>query len=135
MRLKKAVMQLLQWERVCRVATADRSGRPHLTPACQVVAGGKIYFAVGSGSKKAANLRRNPALALLADVYSEDWPRLAGVMIQGRAKLIERGPRFRKIRTLLYQKYPQYPKEASLDEGDSVIVEVTPERLASWGVG
>jgi hypothetical protein len=26
--------------------------------------------------------------------------------VQGRARLIERGPRFRKIRALLYKKYP-----------------------------
>jgi len=134
MQLKKAVRELLQWERVCRVATVDRSGRPHLTPVCQVVAEGKIYFATGSDSKKIANLRRNPRLALLTDIYTEDWPRLIGVMIEGRAKLIERGPLFRKIRTRLYQKYPQYPEEAALEVGDSVIVEVTPERVASWGV-
>ncbi|GEM_PF-2060854 len=29
---------------------------------------------------------------------------------------------------------PQYPKEAAVEEGDSVIVEVTPERVASWGI-
>lgn len=35
MRLRKAVIQLLRWERICRVATAARSGKPHLTPVCQ----------------------------------------------------------------------------------------------------
>lgn len=134
MRLEKALTDLLRWERVCRVATVDRTGTPHLTPVCQVVTGGKIYFAIEYDGKKAANLRRNPRLAVLTDLYTEDWPRLVGVMIQGRAKLIERGPRFRKIRTLLYQKYPQYPQEAALNEGDSAIVEVTPERVASWGI-
>lgn len=134
MRLKKAVIDLLQLERVCRVATADRTGMPHVTPVCQIVANGKIYFAVGSDGKKAANLRRNSRLAVLADVYTEDWPRLIGVLIQGRARLIERGPQFRTIRKLLYQKYPQYPEEGAVEEGDSVIVEVTPERVAAWGI-
>jgi len=54
-------------------------------------------------------------------------------MVQGSAKLIEKGPRFRKIRQLLYTKYPQYPREAALDEKDSLIVEVTPTRIFSWG--
>ena len=54
-------------------------------------------------------------------------------MVQGEPRLIERGPRFRKIRALLYKKYPQYPSEAALDEKDSVIVEVTPTHIFSWG--
>jgi hypothetical protein len=55
-------------------------------------------------------------------------------MVQGKASLIERGPRFRKIRSLLYKKYPQYPSEAALDESDSIIVEVTPTRIFTWGM-
>lgn len=71
MRLKKALADLLRLERVCRVATADRTGTPHLTPVCQVVAGGKIYFAIEYDGKKAANLRRNPRLAVLTDLYTQ----------------------------------------------------------------
>jgi hypothetical protein len=54
-------------------------------------------------------------------------------MVQGSAALIQGGPRFRKIRDLLYRKYPQYPKESALGERDSVIVEITPRRVSSWG--
>ena len=43
-------------------------------------------------------------------------------------------PRFRKIRSRLYAKYPQYPGEAALDESDSVVVEVIPTHVFSWGV-
>jgi hypothetical protein len=52
-------------------------------------------------------------------------------MVQGTAALIDKGPRFRRIRALLYRKYPQYPDEAALDESDSIIVEVTPTRVFS----
>jgi hypothetical protein len=38
--------------------------------------------------------------------------------------------RLKKVLTIS----PQYPKEAAVEEGDSVIVEVTPERVASWGI-
>jgi hypothetical protein len=55
-------------------------------------------------------------------------------MVQGTTTLIDKGPRFRKIRGLLYRKYPQYPDDAALDESDSVIVEVTPTHVFSWGV-
>jgi PPOX class probable F420-dependent enzyme len=134
MRLKKAVAQLIHAERTCRVATVDEAGRPHVVPVCQAVADGKIYFASGSDARKIKNLAANPRVALTVDLYSEAWSHLKGVMVQGDAALIDKGPRFRKARALLYAKYPQYPDEAELDESDSVIVEVTPTSVFSWGL-
>ena len=134
MRLTKAVIELIDGERICRVATVNDAGMPHLIPVCQVVRDGKIYFASGHDGRKVLNLRANPRLALTVDLYSEAWAHIKGVMIQGRATLIEKGPRFRRIRALLYKKYPQYPVRAALDESDSVIVEMTPARVFSWGI-
>ncbi len=54
-------------------------------------------------------------------------------MIKGEGKIVEKGPLFQEARRLLYQKYPQYEKEAALEEGESAIVEVTPLRIFSWG--
>ncbi len=134
MRLKKAVGRLIERERVCRVATAGASGMPHLVPVCQVVADGTIYFASGNDGRKVLNLAENPRVAVTVDLYSDDWAHLKGVMVQGRATVIARGPKFRRIRALLYRKYPQYPHEAALDESDSVVVEVTPTRVFTWGL-
>src|SRR3990172_10834761 len=134
MRLKKKVAKLIEWERVCRVATVGASGMPHLVPVCYVVLNGKVYFASGSDGKKVMNLKTNSRLALTVDLYSDDWTQLKGVMVQGRAKVITKGPAFRRIRARLYEKYPQYPEEAALDESDSAIVEVTPTHVFSWGI-
>ena len=134
MRLRKAVTRLFERERVCRVATAGAGGVPHLVPVCQVVAGGKIYFASGNDGRKVLNLAENPRVAVTVDLYSDDWAHLKGAMVQGRATVIARGPTFRRIRALLYRKYPQYPREAALDPSDSVVVEVTPTRVFTWGL-
>jgi nitroimidazol reductase NimA-like FMN-containing flavoprotein (pyridoxamine 5'-phosphate oxidase superfamily) len=134
MRLKKALAKLVEWERVCRVATTSAAGAPQVVPVCHVLVGGKIYFASGGDARKVRHLRSNPRLAVTVDLYSEDWSNLKGVMIQGKARLIERGPRFRQIRALLYKKYPQYPQEAALEESEAVVVEITPSRVFSWGV-
>jgi nitroimidazol reductase NimA-like FMN-containing flavoprotein (pyridoxamine 5'-phosphate oxidase superfamily) len=134
MRMKKAVADLIHRERICRVATAGTSGMPHLVPVCQVVDDGKICFASGKDGRKVLNVRANPRVAVTVDLYSEAWSHLKGVMVQGEAALIDKGPRFRKIRALLYEKYPQYPDDAALDESDSVIVEVTPTRVFTWGL-
>ncbi|HLC40638.1 MAG TPA: pyridoxamine 5'-phosphate oxidase family protein [Methylomirabilota bacterium] len=132
--MKKKVAKLIEWERVCRVATVGASGMPHLVPVCHVVMNGKIYFASGGDGKKVLNLKANSRLALTVDLYSDDWVQLKGVMVQGKAQLITKGPAFRKIRARLYTKYPQYPEEAALDESDSVIIEVTPTHVFSWGM-
>jgi len=134
MRLKKSLAKLIAWERVARVATASATGTPHLVPVCHVLADGKLYFASDAGARKVRNLKANPRIAVTVDLYSDDWSNLKGVMLQGTTRLIEKGPRFRKIRRLLYAKYPQYPDEAALEESEVVIVEVTPARVFSWGV-
>jgi len=132
-RLRKAEARFIQWERVCRVATVGESGWPHNVPVCHVLDGGRLYFASGNDARKVLNLRAIPRVTLTIDLYSDHWEDLKGVMVQGTAKLIEKGPRFRRVRALLYKKYPQYPDEAALDEKDSVIVEVTPTHIFSWG--
>jgi nitroimidazol reductase NimA-like FMN-containing flavoprotein (pyridoxamine 5'-phosphate oxidase superfamily) len=131
MRLTKAQAKMLEWERVAHVATVG-SGMPHLVPVCHVVVGGKIYFGSGRRGRKVRNVRANARLALTVDVYSDDWSQITGVMVQGTGRVIERGPRFRRLRRRLYAKYPQYPREAALGESDSVIVELTPTHVFSW---
>jgi nitroimidazol reductase NimA-like FMN-containing flavoprotein (pyridoxamine 5'-phosphate oxidase superfamily) len=134
MRLKKSLGQLVEWERVCHVATVSPRRIPHMVPVCHVVVNGKLYFASEKDARKVRNLRATPSIAVTVDLYSDDWAQLKGVMIQGTAKLIDKGPRFREIRKRLYAKYPQYPQQAALAESDSVIVEVTPANVFSWGL-
>ena len=132
-KLTGKVAEFVQWERVCRVATSGTSGMPHAVPVCHALSGGKIVFASGDEGRKVKNLAENPQVTVVVDAYSDTWSTLRGVMIQGRARVVQRGPRFRRGRDLLYRKYPQYPREAALSPSDSVIVEVTPVRIFSWG--
>jgi len=133
-RLNKKVSRLIARERVCRVATAGSDGKTHLVPVCHVMAGDKIYFGSGNDARKVTNLRENPRIAVTIDLYSEEWSELKGVMVQGTATLIERGPRFKQARDRLYQKYPQYRKEAAIAPSDSVVIEVTPTHVFTWGL-
>jgi nitroimidazol reductase NimA-like FMN-containing flavoprotein (pyridoxamine 5'-phosphate oxidase superfamily) len=131
--LKKEVAVLVGRERVCRVATAGTSGMPHLVPVCHVFHDGKLYFGSGNDGRKVVNLKENGQLAATVDVYSDAWNTLRGVMLQGTARLIGGGPEFRRIRARLYAKYPQYPDDAAIEESDSVIVELTPTHVFTWG--
>ncbi len=117
---------------VVRVATVSKNGRPQVTPVCHVVAQGKIYWATDFGAVKLANLKRHKWVALVADEYRADWHKTGGVEAQGKAKLYREGPVFRRARDLLYRKFPVYRKNSPFDEGEAVIIEVTPEKLFHW---
>ena len=134
MRLKKSLAKLVEWERLCRVATVSAAGVPHVVPVCHVLDDGKVYFASETGARKICNLRDNPHVTVTVDLYSDEWSSLKGVMIQGTGALVSQSARFRKIRRLLYAKYPQYPDMSAIGERDSVIVEVTPRHAFSWGM-
>jgi PPOX class probable F420-dependent enzyme len=133
MRIKKAIAKFIGRERVVRVATVSPEGQPHVVPVCHLLLDDKLYFASDTDARKVRNLKANPRVTVTVDLYTEDWSNLKGAMIQGTTKLIARNARFRRLRTLLYEKYPQYPEEASLDAKGTVIVEVTPTNIFSWG--
>ncbi|MBI3826333.1 MAG: pyridoxamine 5'-phosphate oxidase family protein [Candidatus Rokubacteria bacterium] len=133
-RMTRKVEKLVGRERVCRVATVGDGVMPHCVPVCQVVDGGKIYFGSGDEAGKVKNLEATPHVCVTVDLYSDDWSQIKGVMVQGTVELIARGPRFRKIRDLLYAKYPHYRTDAALSPSDSVIVEVTPTHVFTWGL-
>ena len=134
MKLKKTEKDFISLQRVIRVTTVDKMGVPHNVPVCHVMEGNYIYFATGKKSKKVKNLTENSKVALVCDEYSEIWSYLRGILIQGEARIISKGTTFRKPRMLLYQKYPQYEKEAPIEEGKTVIIEVVPQNVVSWGL-
>ena len=133
-KLSKKAADLVARERVCRVATVSAEGQPHLVPVCHVLAGGKLYIGSGDDATKVRNLEANPHITVTVDLYSDHWASLKGVMVQGRAKLIERGPAFQRAKRRLYEKYTHYAKDAALSPSDSVIIEVTPTHVFSWGL-
>jgi len=133
--LSKAAATFIALERVCRIATASPEGQPHLVPVCHVVAGGKIYLGSSDRGPKVRNLKANPRITVTVDLYSDHWGSLKGVMVQGRAKIIERGPAFHRAKKKLYAKYSNYAADAALSPSDSVIIEVVPAHVYMWGIG
>jgi nitroimidazol reductase NimA-like FMN-containing flavoprotein (pyridoxamine 5'-phosphate oxidase superfamily) len=129
---KAKQMKFLSVAPVIRVATANRRGRPQVTPVCHVVWKEKVHWASDFGAAKLANLKRRPWVALVADVYKNNWRKMGGVMVQGKAKIYEKGPVFVAVRERLYTKYKVYKSNAGFGEGEAAIVEVTPKRRFDW---
>jgi nitroimidazol reductase NimA-like FMN-containing flavoprotein (pyridoxamine 5'-phosphate oxidase superfamily) len=129
---KTKKLKFLNQQPVIRVATVGRSGRPQVTPVCHVVSDGRIYWASYLDAAKLANISHHRTVALVADVYQDNWKNLCGVMAQGKARIFKNGSVFRRVRGLLYSKFPLYKSNHSFDEGGAVIIEVTPTKLISW---
>jgi nitroimidazol reductase NimA-like FMN-containing flavoprotein (pyridoxamine 5'-phosphate oxidase superfamily) len=129
---KAKKLKFLSDAEIIRVATIDRRGRPQVTPVCHVVSAGKVYWASDVDAEKIANIEHHHSVALVADVYKSTWKDIGGVMAEGNAKIVKGGPLFRKIREMLYKKFTVYRSKAPLEEGEAVIIEVTPSRMISW---
>lgn len=136
MKFKKNEEAFLQNARVVRVATADAEGNPHVVPVCPVFDRGVICLGTDASTRKVRNLRQNPRIAVNFDEYTEDWSRLAGMLVQGRTEILSQSsPQFPRIRKLLYEKFPQYQdKEFRLEGKGVLIIRVIPEKVVSWGL-
>jgi nitroimidazol reductase NimA-like FMN-containing flavoprotein (pyridoxamine 5'-phosphate oxidase superfamily) len=132
MKFNKSEEAFLKTARVMRVATCGEHG-PHVVPVCPVFDRGSIYFGADKVTKKIEHLERDPRTAVVFDEYSDDWNRICGVMIQGRAEFITGGPQFRRIRDLLFAKFEPY-KQETLPQDESLVVRVIPEHKTSWGL-
>lgn len=121
--------------RVARLATVDRSGRPHLVPLVFALEGDTVVSAVDHKPKRSAALRRlaniaaNPRVALLVDEYGEDWDDLWWVRADGSAMVMEPGSRlWEKALDQLVARYEQY----RLRRPDGPVIAVAVERWSGW---
>ncbi|HXR14511.1 MAG TPA: TIGR03668 family PPOX class F420-dependent oxidoreductase [Solirubrobacteraceae bacterium] len=100
------------------LATADRSGAPHIVPIVFALAGETIYNAVDRKPKRTTELRRlanaraNPRAAVLVEHYSEDWEQLWWVRAEGGARVVAaEAPEGAAALELLAARYEHYRRE------------------------
>jgi PPOX class probable F420-dependent enzyme len=101
--------------RVARLATADRAAHPHLVPIAFVLDGDRVYSAVDAKPKRTtalrrlANVRENPAVALLVDHYDDaDWEALWWARADGRGRVLDPAePEAARAVALLRGRYPR----------------------------
>ena len=134
-----AVEEFIERARVARLATIDSEFKPHLVPVVFVFNGNHFFIPVDEKRKTAKpeklkrirNIQYNPNVTLLIDEYSEDWTKLAFVMIQGKASVAtkeEGNIQVRQAYKKLMIKYLQYQK---VGLGERCII-ITPKKVASW---
>jgi PPOX class probable F420-dependent enzyme len=131
--LRAAAAEFVARQRVGHLATVTAGGEPHVVPISAALDGDRLVFATDTDTQKVRNLRGDPHVALCFDEYTEIWASLQQVIVYGRAVVVESGPEFVRDRNLLYEKYEQYETEAPIDEPGSVVVEVSIDRVTTFG--
>ncbi|HEU5288183.1 MAG TPA: TIGR03668 family PPOX class F420-dependent oxidoreductase [Candidatus Limnocylindria bacterium] len=127
--------------RVAHLATADQYSRPHVVPIVFVLHGDTLYFPLDRKPKRdddwhmlrrVRNIETNGRVSIVIDRYDEDWSKLAWVLLEGVATILESGSERDEAARALAEKYAQYAGSA-LD--GRPVVRVTVERRVSWSAG
>jgi PPOX class probable F420-dependent enzyme len=135
--LNEVDRRFLDKTRVGRLATADKSGVPHVIPVCYAVSENTLYITIDEKPKRrdvplkrVRNMLENPNAAFVADHWDEDWSRLGWVMLRGRAEILYDGREHDRAQALLRGRYPQY---RAMNLADLPVIALRIEHASSWG--
>ena len=128
----------LSAQRVARLATVNKEGKPYVVPVCYAFDGSFFYVALDEKPKsvppthlkRVRNILENPRVGLVVDVYGEDWARLHYIMVNGEAGLLPPGTMAHtRAVDLLRDKYPQY---RSMSIEDRPLIGIGPLTVYEW---
>ncbi|MDA4137410.1 MAG: pyridoxamine 5'-phosphate oxidase family protein [Thaumarchaeota archaeon] len=123
-------VKFLKSHDLCRLATASEDGMPHVTPVIYALDGDAFVIAADYGTKKLANLKKNPKVSLVVDEYGESNK---GLMIQGECTTLEKGAEYLRLLRVLLDRF-EYYRENPWGEGEAPILRIVPEKIAVWGL-
>jgi len=126
--MKKKDLEFLRRHELARLATASKTGMPHVTPVIYAMDGENVVIATDYGTKKLKNLKENHQVSLVVDDYDPN----RGVVIQGSCKIHEMGSEYRHLLKILYKTFEYYRKNP-WKEGESPILKITPTKIVGWG--
>lgn len=130
MQFSKAEQRFLEENEVGRLATIGPDGMPHVVPVCYILTSGAFWVATDYGTRKYRNLQQNDRVALLVDVgYDSNQ----GLLLQGRAKIFEKGQEFRRIYAVFFKKFA-WVRDAPWKEGEAPFITIMATWKASWGL-
>ena len=115
---------------LARLATSSADGMPHVVPVSYVFKDAIFLIAVDYETKKYRNLLHNLKVALVVDAARPN----RGVMVQGHAKIFEKGPEFLSAYEIFHRKF-SWVRADPWKEGEAPFIRIKPSTKASWGFG
>ncbi|MBA4866230.1 pyridoxamine 5'-phosphate oxidase family protein [Streptomyces sp. PSKA54] len=129
--------EFLSTERTCRVATVSPDGAPHASPLFFAWDGTSLWLYSITRSKRWADLRRDPRIAVVVDA-GEEYGELRGVELTGSVEFVGEAPRtgeeaFPELEAperLFAQK--NFGMDRMPHDGRHAWLRLTPKAIASW---
>lgn len=123
-------------QRTCRVATASRDGRPHVSALWFAWDGRALWLYSLTRSRRWADVRRDPRIAVIVD-DGREYGELRGAELSGTAVTVGEAPRrgeacpaLEAPERLFAAKY--FELDAMPYDGRHAWLRLTPRSLVSW---
>ncbi|GGL24484.1 pyridoxamine 5'-phosphate oxidase family protein [Streptomyces violaceoruber] len=123
-------------QRTCRVATVSADGAPHVSTLWFVWDGASMWLYSVVRSRRWADLRRDPRVAIVVDT-GEEYDELRGVELSGRVAFVGEAPRTGELcaeldfpETLFARK--NFGVQEMPHDGRHAWLRLTPEKVVSW---
>ena len=142
--MRQRALDFIEAHSEAHLATVDAEGQPSVVPICYAFDRENIYSAIdekpksvpASSLKRLRNIQINPKVSLVVDDYSDDWNRLAYVLVTGEAVVLwpegESPAEHARAVVMLREKYWQYSR-MSIEA--SPLIKITPLKLKMWTFG
>ncbi|MFF3486701.1 pyridoxamine 5'-phosphate oxidase family protein [Streptomyces sp. NPDC002701] len=128
--------EFLTTQRTCRVATVSADGAPHVSTLWFAWDGKSLWLYSITRSKRWADLRRDPRVAVVVDT-GEEYGELRGVELSGSVEVVGEVPRTGEpcpeldaVERLFARK--NFGIEELPHDGRHAWLRLTPEATASW---
>jgi nitroimidazol reductase NimA-like FMN-containing flavoprotein (pyridoxamine 5'-phosphate oxidase superfamily) len=79
----EAAFDYLKAHELMFLATASKSGNPHVSPMFYACEGSKIYFSAPPGSETDRWLKENPIAEIAVSEMPSEWAKATGLQIEG----------------------------------------------------
>ncbi|MEU3619343.1 pyridoxamine 5'-phosphate oxidase family protein [Streptomyces sp. NPDC006872] len=123
-------------QRTCRVATVSTDGAPHVSALWFLWDGTALWLYSVVRSKRWADLRRDPRVAIVIDT-GEEYDALRGVELSGAVDFVGEAPRTGElcaeldaVETLFARK--NFGLDAMPHDGRHAWVRLNPAKIVSW---
>ncbi|MEU5345165.1 MULTISPECIES: pyridoxamine 5'-phosphate oxidase family protein [unclassified Streptomyces] len=128
--------EFLTTQRTCRVATVSADGAPHVSTLWFAWDGKSLWLYSITRSKRWADLRRDPRVAVVVD-KGEEYGELQGVELSGTVEFVGEAPRTGEpcpeldaVERLFARK--NFGLDEMPHDGRHAWMRLTPEATASW---
>jgi uncharacterized protein len=123
-------LQFVNDNECCRLGTSVNN-KPHVVPVSYLFHADYFYIATDYNTKKFSNIKTNPNVGLVIDVYKHNGNK--GLTLQGIARIHEHGSTFADIYSRFFQKF-DWVRNEPWKEYEAPIIEITAISKSSWGI-